>query len=309
MKNKFFYILSLSFFRQIPFSGRIHFYPRNIQILLIIGCLSFTNLSFSQKGQGKRESLFGVKLNQFGVALLAKVEISFKEKVREEWYLDTNRLKQAAYMVVSDDGIPTIFMNKLFEPKLDVIIHELYHFILRVQGYPTIRWLIPRDIITDESTNSLNQMIKQLYDPMLHYIFYATVRKKGINPGESFEERANIFLNDGVLDIEFNKKDTTEIALYYLKISLELSDSSLKRKLITRIRKLKGEGGIELGQKLHGYVTSVKKYSPEALISVFTKCLNTIFEDHVQFTQQPLTIRQLGKFTESVAPIKVRLKE
>ena len=271
-------------------------------VLLFLGILPINCLNAQEKRK-PMHVLFGIQLNDEAKSLLAKVEELFGKQVREEWLDEKDPMSGKSN--VGDDGTPIIWINPAHGRKVDVIVHELYHFILRDQGYPVLKWLIPNYMNIETNRAALHQLAEQLHDPILHYIFYSEVRAWGINPGETFEKRTKQSLKDNTLANIFTNMDKEAIGLYYYKIRLEVNDPALFHRLVALLERKQKQPGIEFGKQLTQIVINANPQSPEADIQALVDCLNILYEGKFRFEQHPWAYRQLGKHTQQVAPIEM----
>jgi hypothetical protein len=223
--------------------------------------------------------------------------------VRQEWLDEKDPM--SGNSKVGDDGTPIIRINPTHGQKIDVIVHELYHFKLRARGYPVLFWLFPQYMDTEANRAAFNQLTEQLYDPILHYIFYSEVRAWGINPGETLEKRTIQALEDNTLATTFTNMDKKAIGLYYFKIRLEVNDPALFQRLMELLERKQKQSGIEFGKKLTQIVINANPRSPGAAIKTLVDCLNTFYEGSFHFKQHPWTSRQLGKHTQQIVPIEM----
>jgi hypothetical protein len=231
--------------------------------ILPINCLN------AQERRSSRNVLFGVPLSGKAKSLLAEVEEVFGKPVREEWLKAEDGLgAMAGESKVDDDGTPVILLNPANGGKLDVIVHELYHFKLRAEGYPIVRWLYPSYMDTEANRAAFSQLEVQLYDPILHYIFYGEVRSWGINPGETFENRTKQALRENALAAVFTNMDQAAIALYYFKIELEVNDPVLIQRLQQLLERKQKQSGMAFGKRLSQIVIDSNPRSPKAAIDI-----------------------------------------
>lgn len=272
-------------------------------VVLVFLCILPINCLNAQEKRKLVHVLFGVPLNCEAKSLLIEVEQTFGKQVREEWLDEKDPMSGKSN--VGDDGTPIIWINPAHGRKIDVIVHELYHFKLRDQGYPVLKWLIPNYMNNETNRAAFHQLAEQLHDPILHYIFYSEVRAWGINPGETFEKRTKQALKDNTLADTFTNMDKEAIGLYYFKIRLEVNDPVLFQRLIELLERKQKQSGIEFGKKLTQIVINANPRSPEADIQALVDCLNTLYEGKFRFKQHPWTSRQLGKHTQQVAQIEV----
>jgi hypothetical protein len=158
-----------------------------ISLIIVTNCLSQTN---------KIDLLFGIPLNEHGTLLLEKVEKIYGMSVKEEWLPEN---QQAGNSKVDNDGSPIVFINPKLGLNLDVIVHELYHFIQRDEGFPVIEWLMPNEMLNEANTKALHQLNMQIHDPILHYMFFPIIRNWGMNPNGSIERQTKEMFENGNL--------------------------------------------------------------------------------------------------------------
>lgn len=254
--------------------------------------------------QNASRTLFGVSLTSKATTLLQDVENMFGLPVREEW-LDPDD-QMSGKSKVADDGTPIISINPKHGRRVDVIVHELYHFKLRDQGYPVVQWLIPKEM--DSATNwaGLNQLNEQLYDPILHYIFYPTVRDWGTDPGAAFQERTRSMGKSDALKSTFARMDQVAVALYYFKVRLELADRQLFARLLALLEQIGNRDGIQLGDHLAQIVEHANPRTPRDAIQTLVECLNTVYAGKFQFIEHPWTSRRLGRHDQVIARLEMR---
>ena len=256
----------------------------------------------AQETRKTRDLLFGIPLSGEAKALLVEVEAIFDKQVREEWLDEKDGM--SGNSEVDSDGTPAIRINPAQGRKLDVIVHELYHFKLRAQGYPALVWSFPKNMDTEATQAAIKQLTEQLYDPILHYIFYPEVRAWGINPGEAFEERIKQALQDNSLAALFTS-DQKAVRLFYYKIRLEVNDSALIHRIEDVLVRKQKQPGIEFGKRLSQIVINANPGSPEASIKPLVACLNILYEGEFHFNENPWISRQLGNHTQPGAIIAI----
>ena len=273
-----------------------------ISVVLLVCALPIDCLHGQEKRQ-PRKVLFGVPLNHDAKSLLAEVERTFEKQVEEEWLFEKEA--QCGNSKVGDDGTPIIQINPVCGRNIDTIVHELYHFKLRSQGYPVLYWLYPRVLDTEANRKAFNQLAQQLHDPILHYVFYPKVRLWRINPGKAFETLTKQGLQDNSLPTTLATMDKEAIGLYWFKIRLEVSDPLLLARIEEALEKKQKRSGIELGNRLARIVISSNPQSPEKDIDTLVECLNVFYEGRFHFKQRGWTSRLLGRHVQQVAQIEL----
>ena len=277
----------------------------SIVILIIllfspIGCLN------ARDELKPRNELFGVQLNNEAKSLLIDVERIFGKPVKEEWYDEANLRYGAGNSKVNDDGTPIIYVNRSYGPTIDVIVHELYHFILRDRGYPVILWLFPNHMDNKANGYAFDQLAQQVYDPILHYIFYREIRDWSIHPGKTFEVLTKKSLETNSLANIIASMDEKAIGLYYFKIRLEIRNSDLFQDVVELLTKKQKEAGLLCGKKLTQIVIDNNPNTPRSAVKTLVNCLNTFYEDSFHFKQHTWLSRQLGNHTQQIVPIEMK---
>jgi len=276
--------------------------------LAVILILFLIGIGFCESyGQDKKErdSLFGVTLTGHAQAILKKVEQIYEKEVREEWMPVSS--SQAGNSKVGDDGAPIIYIHPSTGRNVSTIVHELYHFVQRAEGYPAIMWLMPVTMDTKENQLAFHQLAQQLYDPILHYAFFDTLISLNIRPNEPFELGTRQVLQNGTLDSIFETMDKRAIALYYFKARLELKDAALLEQIVVLLNIKNKDEGLALGQKIAHLVLDSTPLNPKESVGILVQCLNLIYEAQFDFKQREWTSRQLGKHLQKIVSIELRV--
>ena len=203
-----------------------------IILFLFFSIILPKNNIHAQPNKKTKDSLFGAQLSIKAQSIATEVEKIYDKKIQIEWIYDKDPMGQPAYSKVDKDGTPIIYIKPNYSQNLGVIIHELYHFIQRVEGYPIIDWIVPLGMNTKVNRDAFEELTLQLHNPILHYIFYDTLGSWGINPAEDVEIHLRQFLNDSSLANVFTNMDNKAVALFYFKIKLEFIDSVLMKSIV-----------------------------------------------------------------------------
>lgn len=249
------------------------------------------------------ERRFMVTLPPDAVTLLRDIEEAFGAHVRLEWLPEGGA--EAGRSNVAPDGTPLIQLHPRLGVRVDVVVHELYHFRLRQEGYPVLEWRMPLAMHTPDNVAAFDQLREQLYDPILHRVFYPRIRRWGINPGESYEDRTRTGLSDGLLPATFSSMNAEAIALYYFKLRLEAEDRSLLKTATAIITDMGKQDGISLGLTLTSLVENSALSSPQEAIAVFISCLNTFYANQFRFSGHSWRSQMLGRHVQQIAPVEI----
>jgi len=251
-------------------------------------------------------SLFGVHLDEKALSLLTEVEQLYDKPIRAESLPVDDPM--AGISKVGDDGTPIISINPSSGRRPDVIVHELYHFLLRTRGYPDIQWLFPETMDTHETRPDFRQISFKLYDPILHYVFYPEARARlGIDPGERFEQMTRQALVDEAITPTLAGMDAGAIVLAYYRLRLELDDRKLFQQLVELLENQGKHNEVAVGERLATIVERASPLSPISAVNALVGCLNIFYEGRYTFVQRPWTQRQLGTHTQHIAPLELRV--
>lgn len=292
-----------SHYRLPTISSRAH----GIALILIV--VFGLNVLHAQAEQ-HRDSLFGVPLDEKTLLLVTEVEQLYGNPIQSDWLPDAYPMPGKSK--VGKDGTPIILINPSSGRKPDVIVHELYHLILRSRGYPAdFKWLYPKNLDTPEKRPDFQQISFDLYDPILHYVFYPEAQVRlGINAGNTFEEDIRLGFSNGSAPNRFAGMNAEATALTYYKLRLELADKELFQKFVNLLEMQGKHNEVAMGKRLAGIVERESHHlSRDSAVSAFVECLNIFYEGRYTFAQSqgPWTPRRIGKHIAYSASIEMRV--
>jgi hypothetical protein len=261
---------------------------------------------FQAQAEIQKASLFGVVLDEKSSALRNEVEHLYGKPIQSE--LLALEYPMAGKSRVGDDGTPIISINPRLGLRQDVIVHELYHFLLRSRGYPVILWLFPKSIDSNENRPAFKQLGFQLYDPILHRAFYSESRERlGIDPGKSLTEEARQAAIDGSIPSKLAVMDEGAIVMTYYKLRLELDDQTVFKRIVDVMENLGKHNQVVVGEHLATIVERAMPLSPARAVNALLECLNVFYAGQYTFEQRPWRERKLGSHTQHVATLELRL--
>jgi hypothetical protein len=271
-------------------------------VLIVVFGISLPHSQAEQRSA----SLFGVRLDEKVSALVEEVEHLYGRSIRTELLPDEDPMPGRSR--VGEDGTPIISINPRSGRQPDVIAHELYHFLLRARGYPVIQWLYPRAMDTGENQAAFRHHGFQLYDPILHLVFYAEARARlGIDPGHTVERLNRQALSDISISTKLTEMDAEAIALAYYIFRLESEDTMLLEQFVALLESHGKRNQAAVGERLATIVEWARPLSPESAVSALVECLNVFYEGRYVFEQRPLKQRQLGLHIQHIAPVELKL--
>lgn len=279
---------------------------RELLALLIMCCYVAPLTSFAvqeSRSGGVNTVLFGVKLDRPATMLLAEVEQGFGKKVRPEWLLASDWMNGRAE--IDKDGTPVVQLNPN-AVQHDVIVHELYHLRLKLQGYPAIMWSFSRSMDNDTTRATFTSLAAKLNDPIVHSMFYRQAHRNGIDPGRTYKNGIIQQLNDGTIAKLIPMAEDRDIALNFFNVLMEFGEGAVAQKIEALLVKLGKGVSRELGRKLYLTVKRLKPVSPETSITTLVTCLNLLYAGEWVFVERPWEKLSKGSFTERLAIIELR---
>lgn len=282
---------------------------KNLSLTFTIHTILFAFLLTSKSispaiDQSHFDSLFHIKLNTRAIELVKKIETLYGKKIKQEWMSEDS--KMAGKSKVDSDGTPIIYIHPTKGKYIDVIIHELYHFIQRDEGYPVINWLFPEAMNSESNINAFNQLTIQMSDPILHYIFFPVIRSWGINPNGAVERETLQALNNGSFEKMASTMNAEAVALWYYMARLTFGNKKLFNSAVKTFETKPNKDGLILGKKITQIVIDENPKSPAEEINCLVLCLNIFYKGQFHFTVVSWTSRQLGKHIQKIAQIELQ---
>ncbi len=225
----------------------------------------------------------------------------FDKPIREEWLPRDHPMPGMSS--VAEDGTPIVRLNPTTGLAQDVIVHELFHFVLRDRGYPVVEWKFPVSMKTQSGV--FDQLRILLYDPILHHVFYREAQRRvGIDPGETIRRlRGKLLASDAA-----KNWDDRTFSLQYFSIRLELLDDAALLQQLGRLAEGMGkQEQVKEGERLAEVVLKSSVSSPEGAVAALVACLNRYFRSQFTFEPLPVWYRQLGKHRQRVVSLLLKV--
>jgi hypothetical protein len=207
---------------------------------------------------------------------------------------------------IADDGTPVLRLRPGRGYTPDIIVHELYHLIQHAHGFPSIRWQFPAVMDSPSNRSAFENVLAQLYAPMLHAAFYPTARQEtGVDPGAWLLETTRETVRSPP-KAEMAQWTSPQLALKLMRLKLELTDAVLVDQASSLLLETpSGPAARELGSRLMTIIQSANLSVPSESVQAFVRCLNVVYEREFLFTERDWTERLLGSHLRRLAVIAV----
>jgi hypothetical protein len=266
--------------------------------VLAITSLSISSISANHTTDGRR--LFGIKLHRTTQGLLENVERGLGKRIKEE-VISTWEATYRGESEILDDGTPVIRLNRAFSKSEQIILHELFHLKLKIEGFYTIEFE-GESLLLQRQQGYLRWIKILLYDGLEHRLYYPRIRAFGFDPSADFfrdfkeRRRTNSLATLG-------RDGTDDRALYFFKAVLELNSKEIDE--VENWFKAKNwTVELEMGKRLAKLVTSEDPRTPDHVMNTFVRCLNELLLGKARFIFSQSETRILGIFSQKVAVIK-----
>ncbi len=160
-------------------------------------------------------SFCGISLREAGRKLLNEVESKTgKTTVAECKPLDWKK----GHSDFLSDGTPHICLDpgKVTE---EVIVHELSHLRLEINGYPVFCWELTQVISQDPAWPNLQAMFVEIQDHLSHHVFFSHLRQLGYSPDTPWRGQLAKLDSKRIQDGEFH-----HVAEWAFRTRMEVTD-------------------------------------------------------------------------------------
>lgn len=267
-----------------------------LTIAILIVLTSFSNSINGQVQSDLENNLFGIKLSSEVQSLLSNIEHLYGKEVQQKWLIDRRLSGTTGQAYVTRDGSPVVSIDSIHGRNLETIAHELYHLLLMYNGYPSLILSYPKSLNKIERS----KIGSDLYDPILHYLFFDTLRSWGINPTGFGEEILLKMINDNEV------KQMEDIPMWYFKYKLEGYDPTLMNNFRGHLLEAHKDKELEFGDSLYQIVIDSKPVNPDEVINVLLKYLNLYYENQYYFTDLKWSAEPRGKFQRKWVTIYIK---
>jgi hypothetical protein len=228
------------------------------------------------------DEFFGIKIRPEIRTIIKEIE----QKSGEEIYIEFIRQKDYMFgsSFISEDGVPVVLIDYSLEDdekKLEaVVVHELLHLRLRVNGYPTFLFSPSVNTAKGRAIDTEQGNINDLKDLIEHRVFKPELEKFGLNK----------FLNlagdtaDGARKNK-GKADGQSDAINYARAILEYPIP----KDIEEVRKIYAENkwttALQTGKAIADIIIQSNPQTAKDAETVFLKCLLQLYPPpHPRYT-------------------------
>jgi len=248
------------------------------------------------------KKMFNIRLSLEATELISQVEKGYGQSIREEEVLNFNGFGES---LTSNSGRPVIRINPITGRNESTIVHEAFHLLLKLEGYPILAYEFPDNEKTSINFKYMKLARSHLYDGILHWVFYPRMKQIGVDTNEGVREQLEKAFRSDAFDNLNPAIDREVLAIYYAQAKLELNDLKLVNKItewyISQgwIRPLKN------GEKIEQIIIQENPQTPEASVAVFVECLNLLLQGSAYLKIKGWFERARGLIMEKVAIIQV----
>lgn len=284
-----------------------------IKITLTIFVFLLTAVNFSTEAYAANEGdkmpikkiVFNIQLSAEAAELISDVEKGYGKSIREE---EVASLVGFGESLIDDAGTPVIRINPKTGRTESTIVHEAFHLLLKLEGYPIFAYQFPNGQNTPANIEYMKWIRANLYDGILHWIFYPRMQKMGVDTNSEEKEQILKALRVDTYDNINHATEREALILYYIKAKLEINDTELSGR-VTEWYKRKGWiEPLKMGDRIARLVMEANPQMPAASVSVFVDCINVLlhgsakFEIDSWFTRSRGTIIEKGVLLQVLAP-------
>lgn len=234
----------------------------------------------SFKIEYSNRQVFLKNLKSEGQELVSEIELRCGQPIRYFISSLSDRIAQAR---INESGVPEVTIDTSKKIDEEIIVHELYHIKMWLDGYPRIVFgqhiLKP---LSQQDQNLLDILLGEVFDPIEHYIFYPKLREIGYDPDRFMRDSIkSMIVKKEILGLR--NKSYADLAFDYFQCSLEVFDKNLISALDKLYREKQADQALKLGKKMAEIVYNSNFQSSEEEAKAFLKCLELIFKDKWSF--------------------------
>lgn len=275
-----------------------------LAVLAVMGCAT----------SGRDLSVLGFVPQQRVRRLLLDVQKRFGKPIRFEWvelFDPDDRLGESD---VSLDGSPVIRLRTRVPasaalPLEDTVVHELFHLQLIAEGFPAV------DLRLHESDHerrsapahlrdaAFSDVRTQLWDPILHFIFFPRVFNIGLDPGRLRRRSVRARVRS---DSTRGLQDSYHRAQYVYQSALELGEGSVMAELESWYERHGWGEDLALGKKMASIVTSTGSRDADGALLALARVIEVVNGGRVKVEPPTLSEVWRGSARIRVARMPVR---
>lgn len=242
-----------------------------------------------------KKKVFNIQLSPEAAELISIVEKGYGKAIREEEVMSLVGFGQS---LIDDAGTPVIRINPKTGRTESTIVHEAFHLLLKLEGYPIFAYQFPIGQNTPENIEYMKWVRANLYDGILHWVFYPRMKKMGVDTNSEEKEQVIEALR---ADTYQNLRPATEqeaLALYYIKVNLEINDMELSKRVTDWYKRKGWLEPLKMGEKISRMIIEANPQTPEASVSVFVDCINVLLHGSAEFRIDSWHDRSRGPIIE-----------
>jgi hypothetical protein len=215
--------------------------------------------------------ILGVKLRPATVSLLKKIEVACGEPLRASSKKLQSNLAEGG---ISEHGTPFLAVDVSVEPTEDIIVHELSHIQLAIEGFPKL------DLIGHSEWHPW--MRSDILDVVQHRIFYPRLRRAGFSPqNERISEARRIIARGKFTD---GRLTLLDVACRFFRVAMETEDSQLMSEMAEWYRSRGWHQALQVAEEAYSLVRTRTQWGPKDEVDACIACANVFCRGLRRFT-------------------------
>jgi hypothetical protein len=217
--------------------------------------------------ESPREVL-GITLRPAGGRLLEHVEKACgKSIIARQTTLTTNMAEGG----IRGDGTPVIEVSPNVTVTEELLVHELSHMKLQIEGFPKVFFRGSADVTSDDAL--LTWLRSNVLDVIQHRIFYPRLRRMGYAPDAARIAEIRLIIERGnFIDVS----SVVDLASKYFRIIMEVANT----KVISSVNKWYRERGwsdaLAVANDAYSRVGAIVEWTPQTELEAFVACANAL---------------------------------
>ena len=245
----------------------------------------------------RSRTIGGVSLHPAAQRLLHNVELR-SDKTLETIVRPLGAVRGHAQF--GPDGTPQIFIDNKRPITEEVIVHELSHLALLLDGYPT--FVITPPAKQQYGWEDWSDLLTKVEDDISHHIFFPKLRAMGYQPNNPFREQINTRLSGSALK-EWAAKDLHYMAETDFRVRLEEQDRMFIRRFDQSLMDTGMQASVELAKQMAAAVGSLEHWTKHLVLDAFTRCADLFLAPYMKLQFSNWSSAAQGKIVQYIAEL------
>jgi hypothetical protein len=200
----------------------------------------------------------------------------------------------------SPDGAPQIFIDDKRPITEEVIVHELSHLSLLLDGYPT--FIITPQAEQPSSWEEWSSLLMKIADDISHHVFFPKLRAMSYQPNAPFREQIDALLSGSDLTV-WAYKDFHYMAETDFRIRLEEQDHTFVEKFEKLLVNNGMQASVKLGEQMAATVGSLVHWNRQEILDTFIRCGDLFLAPYMRLRFNRWNTLNRGRVVEYLAEL------